>query len=460
MKRLVWFACIVLSIAWQPVWAQSPLRVREGLRMPSVLLQPAPAAWISLYEQVHTDLHSLVAYVDPANLRNPESKVYPPGVDRLGAMGYALYLLGDFGGVDLIPVLRDFAEKYRRGDALHGPCKQTAFALELTAERIRYRAMGRDAYVQEMIRWVRTPRPDPPGGDASIERMDRIFAGARALGVIKAREAVPVLMELLEKEWRDSPWSLFLVRPLARIGDPRAMPALEYEMLHSFTKFAPAEQVPLEAGEPDPCVVYWQMRTQGMTITQAIADLIGSMAESGTQLKEPDVIRHLVGPIAVPQLLKALREPPAGRDSDIAQGFAAILLGEWRTLEAVPDLRQLLRGSTHRFVRQCAAEALGAIADASALEDLIAAACDKSEHIMVRQLATRALSHYRKPEVTNVLLNLATDEQVWVVALDALKECGTPAIIPALEQLHDTASGDLRKRAIASTIKRIQERLR
>lgn len=460
MRRLIWFACVMLSISWQTSLAQSPLRVREGLRMPTVLLKPTPPEWIALYEQAQTDLHGLVSYIDPSELSNPNSKIFPPGAYRFTVMQYAVDLLGDFGGVEIIPVLQNFAQIYRQCPYGSVADKQLAFVLDLTAERIRYRAMGREEYIREMIRWVRTPPPDPPGGEASIERMDRIIVGARALGVIKAREAVPVLQELLEKEWRTSPWSLFILRPLAQIGDRRAMADFEYEMRNCFFPWSPAEQVPLQPGERDIGVVYWQMRTQGMTQNQVIDELIRSMADSFCLLREDAVLRDLVGPVAVPQLLKTLSEPPEGKAQHIAQGKAALLLGEWRVSQAVPELRKLLRGTAHLFVRMCAARALGHIADLSALDDLITVARDRNEHSHIRSNATEALGGYRRSEATDTLVDLLDDKQVRAVALDALAKCGTPAIIPVLEQRYCVETNDSFKRTIAWTIKRIKERAR
>ncbi len=320
--------------------ADSSLKVPKTLVKPQLLMEPTPPEAIWLYDIAHTAPHLLLQYINPEEYYNPNSQVYPPwATSRRRCRNYAILLLGDVGGPAFIPALLQLANRYRQGKLERfgepgSPSdRQVAFVLELTAERIRYRMMGREAYVQEMIRWLRTPEPDSPANQPMLEYLDRVVQAARALGVIRASEAVPALLELWQTpRWHGGALVEYLVRPLARIGDKRAMPMLKLEL--SRTPLYGWRNA-LEVGELDPLLVYWLMRTDGMSLEEATWELLRSAAEESSWLMQEQILEDYVGAVAIPYLLRALTDPPKGRNGDVAQIVIANLLGKWRIHEAV-----------------------------------------------------------------------------------------------------------------------------
>jgi HEAT repeat protein len=448
MKYAHLFCCVLGLLLCSFGAADSPLRVPKTLVKPRLLWEPTPPEAIWVHYIAHTAPRLLLQYIDPEEYYNPSSTVYPSWADSRRCRNYAVLVLGDVGGPDLIPALLQFADRYRQGkprqynvygiplDYLvhYEPDRQVAFVLELTAERIRYRMMGREAYVQEMIRWLRTPEPAP--GKGELEYLDRVVQAARALATIRAREAVPVLLQLHETpRWYAGAPAMYLLRPLARIGDKRAMPALELE-LSRMPPYARDLGNALEVGELDPLLVYWLMRTDDMSLEQATQELLRSAAQQSSWLRQEQVIEDYIGPAAIPQLLQALSDPPAGENQPVAQGIAAQLLGKWRVREAVPELRKLLRTGVWPCLRGDAAKALGRIGAREALDDLIDVATH-AEHYMARNGAIDALGLLGDARAEPALLRLAAHPHpsTRFVALEALRTCATEASLAALRQL-------------------------
>ncbi|GIV20042.1 MAG: hypothetical protein KatS3mg023_1793 [Armatimonadota bacterium] len=456
MRRLLLWLPILAVFTGVVVHADSPLRMRPGLRMPALLLKPTPQELIDIHHLGVANPKSLLRYIGPEWFERADNEASQEV--RWRCRTYAVHFIGDIGDTDVIPELERIAQRYRlRGE------EQIADVLLLTIERIRYRALGREAYVKEMMRWVQWSEPREGGRSKDYEYFDRVTEGARALAVIQAKEAVPLLLEVWQRpRWREGPWSLFLIRPLARLGDRRALEAIQHEMRAVFTPNYPAEQVPLEPGEPDPGCVYWLWRTEGMSLQQAVDTLVISMAGSYAKLKEDEVLRHYVGTAAIPQLLKYLSEPPHGESSEVAQGMVARLLGEWRVKEAVPRLLDLAETSGSRFVRVNSIMALGDIAAPETIENLIALAKQTSDGFS-QTAAIHALGKFPDKRAVAALLDLFLNSPqagVRITALQDLQNHGDLTTVSALEERLRTERDETIKRSIAFTIKHIRERLR
>ncbi len=82
-------------------------------------------------------------------------------------------------------------------------------------------------------------------------------------------------------------------------------------------------------------LVYWLMRTDGMSLEEATWELLRSAAEESSWLMQEQIPEDYVGAVAIPYLLRALTDPPKGRNGDVAQIVIANLLGKWRIHEAV-----------------------------------------------------------------------------------------------------------------------------
>lgn len=456
MRRSFLWLSILAVFTCGVVHADSPLRMRPGLRMPAVLLKPTPQELIDIHNLGVASPKSLLRYISPEWLERADNEASREV--RWRCRTYAIHLIGDIGDTDVIPELEQIAQRYR----LRGQ-EQIADMLLLTMERIRYRALGREAYVKEMMRWVMWTESQGAPSGRDYEYLDRVTEGARALAVIQAKEAVPLLLEVWQRpRWREGPWSLFLIRPLTRLGDRRALEAIQHEMRAVFTPNYPAEQIPLEPGEPDPGCIYWQWRTEGMSVQQAVDTLVRSMASSYAKLKEDEVLRHYVGPAAIPQLLKYLSEPPPGESSEVAQGMVARLLGEWRVKEAVPKLLDLVESSGSRFVRVNSILALGDIASPETVENLIALAKQTSDSFS-QTAAIHALGKFPDNRAVAALLDLFLNSPkagVRITALRNLQNHGDLTTVSALEERLCIERDEAIKRSITFTIERIRGRLR
>ncbi|MEJ5252081.1 MAG: HEAT repeat domain-containing protein [Chthonomonadetes bacterium] len=456
MKR-AFFVAVVTAVSITMTVAGSPLQFPRRINMPALLLPETPPEWIYLYRIGHENPANLLPYLRPEIL---EREDLPPGWIPTQCRLYAVWLVGDLAKPDLIDELEVIAEAYLlRGQP---PDLRAAHALTLAIERIRWRAMGNEAYLQEMMRWIQMP--PPPKGASTEEQLryrERVIAGSRALGWARAREAVPVLIELLRGEWVNNMSYPFLVRALARIGDRRAMETLKREV-RGWDWRLPAWQVPLEPYEPDPCLVYWQMRTEGMNTEQVIAELIRSMAQEAGDLQQEEILERWIGMAAVPQLLRALTHPPEGKYVSGCRIVCARLLSKWGVKQAIPALLALLRDEgQEESVRDYCAVALGRLGAKEALEDLIAAA-RQDEKRLLKYAGIEALGLIGDSRAEAVLLECLKHREPSVrhIAAEALSTAGTASAIPALElQLQVETDRDTRGQ-IELTLQALRQKVR
>lgn len=184
--------------------------VKDRLRMPAIVKSETPSHWLRWHRICERSpealLEELERYaracetgeVQPVTI---DGEPDPLAIDRL----YVLHRLGDVGGEETIALLQKFLDgRLKDGTMLSWA---DMILTQLTIERIRVRQVGRSAYVTEMVRWLRgeftpTRHPDTIAPEGSVYRATdhwegtlRIREALRALGVLRAREAIPVLLD-------------------------------------------------------------------------------------------------------------------------------------------------------------------------------------------------------------------------------------------------------------------------
>ncbi len=349
---------------------------------------------------------------------------------------YVLMRLGDIGGEEAIAALQRFLEhRLQLGDLY---ALWDSIGARVTIERIQARLKGRDAYIAEMIRWARgdfTPWQEQrltrwnrlSEIQANVETPYRKDMAVRVLGMLKAREAVPTLLELCEKAevW----WGAH--QALAEIGDKRALEVIG-RGLRTLDPARALDLLPLEPGQVDPAWAYWQMRTKGMNLEQTVNTMVKALAGNDARQGVVEILT-LMGRPVVPYLLKSLVQPP-GPDVDIAQSEVIEVLGNLRAPEAVEPLRQLLREAPSRAVRMACAWALGKIGDPCAIPDLVVLLGE--EDLSSRAEAIMALGEMKHPEAIPPLLKVLRehpDEATRTHAVRALESSGMRWLVPILE---------------------------
>jgi HEAT repeat protein len=308
-------------------------------------------------------------------------------------------------------------------------------AARVTIEQIQARLKGKEAYIAEMMRWVRgefVPWQDERLAQwnklseihAYVEAPYRRRMALRVLGKLKVREAVPILLELCKEGWK---WSE-AHQALAEIGDRRALEVIS----RGLRDVDASEFLPLEPGQVDPAWAYWQMRTKGMNLEQTVNTMVRALAGNDARQGVVEILT-LMGRPVVPYLLKALAQPP-GPDVDIAQSEVIEVLGNLRAAEAVEPLRQLLREAPSRIVKMACAWALGKIGDPCAIPDLVVLLGE--EDLSSRAEAIMALGEMKHPEAIPPLLKVLRehpDEATRTHAVRALESSGMRWLVPILE---------------------------
>lgn len=437
MKHKTLFAIALTLLLASAVTADLP-QPKDPLRQPGILLQPTPAEWLAMYRYTPQQLlQVLLQHVKRMETHKGALTVDSASAEDKRAQDrrlYALRRLGDIASTDSVPGIEQFiAQRTAQNDWL---TEYDVALARLTIERIQLRAQGEEVYVAALIDWVRygyNERHYPgainsKGGTTALGRA-RVREGARALGVLKVAEAVPVLIE--RHRGHNTYTGYFFIRALAQIGDARAMGLIARETSAAVGSGARI-QIPLEPGEVDPAWAYWQMRTRGMNLAQTIEVLIGTLGDYSQPFGSFGVL-EVIGEPAIPALIRALESPQA-KDPELLQCNAARLLGLLKAKEAVPLLRTVLREGSQRVVN-AAVEALGRIGDPVALPDLLEMA--QSSDFYVQMAAIFALGSMGDARAEPALLKLLSEhpnDNVRFAAAEALAKVGTPAAIPVLEQ--------------------------
>ena len=463
MKRKALFTIALCPLLALAVMADLP-QPKDPLRQPGILLQPTPAEWLAMYRYTPQQLlHVLQEHVKWMETHRGALTVDSASAEDKRAQDrrlYALRRLGDIASTDSIPGIGQFiAQRTAQDDWL---TEYDVALARLTIERIQLRAQGEKVYVETMIDWVRhgySERHYPgaknsKGGTTALGRA-RVREGARALGVLKVAEAVPVLIE--RHRGHNTYTGYFFIRALAQIGDARAMGLIARETSAAVGAGARI-QIPLEPGEVDPAWAYWQMRTEGMKLAQTIEVLVGALGRNETPMLSLRVL-EVIGEPAIPALIRAVESPHA-KDPELLQYNAARLLGLLKAKEAVPLLRRVLREGSQHVVR-AAVEALGNIGDPVALPDLLELAQSSEFHVQMSAISALGnLGDSRAEPTLMKLLSEHPDEKIRYIAADMLEKVGTLTAIPVLEQRLQSEPVDAVKARIRVTLETLRRKAR
>jgi len=474
MKRCALFHTAVLMFATAPlVWADLP-PAKDPLRQPAIILPETPAEWIEMYCTAQKNPAGLLCYLREhvAFMSERKQKSFsvsettPGEKEQLGRRWYALTLLGDTAGSDIIPAIEEFiAARKAQGDTMTD--FDVALA-EVVIERIQLRVSGRDTYIATMLDWVRNgdktyPRSVDERGQPTRKGKMRVWQAAWALGQLRVPEAAPVLeAKTQEPLWSAGMYGFPLIRALAQIGDRNTMKTVAhacysgglFDRLFRWNSLCP--------GEVDPVWTYWQMRTQGMSLPQTIETMLGALG--GDEL---DVYAHKVlealGDTSVPYLIDALQHP-RGKDPIRCLRIVALVVGNLRARQAVEPLRGLLKEALGRGDIKLgieAAIALGKIGDPSALPELLSAA--QSTDFYLQASAIRALGYLGDPRAEPLLLELLTthpEANIRYGAAEALRTVGTASAIPVLEQRLQVETDRGTRGQIGTTLQTLRQKVR
>jgi HEAT repeat protein len=455
--------CIAV-VGWTNVCAggDSPLKAASRLGLPAIVLDPPYTEWVQMYRLSEKNPSQLLLYLEDEYLNEkvPNHRTILEEDNKWRQLRwYALARLGDTANSELIPLLEEFALRWEKQTERTEVYQAFADLARLTIERIRYRMQGTDTYIRAMMQWAQLA---PPTLQSGAERewsqtWRRKQEGIRALGVAKAREAVPLLIQIAGEEdggYADS--ARFAARALARIGDRRAMEVLRNKLTLWLPRYTLATHLPLEPDEPDVAWAYWVMRTDRMKLSEAIDELIRSIDEPAL-LRQDQVLRHLGKP-AVPALIAALKDPST---SSTVKGVAIGVLADLQAQEAAGALLDILRDGKDGL-RADAAHALGILRTNEALMDLMEAA-KQDENPGLKQYAIIALGLLGNSLAEPLLLDIVTthaDSNMRYVAAKALAKAGTPGSIKRLEQRLAVEPSVGVKGAILTTINSLRKKAR
>lgn len=429
------------------------------IAFPAILQPATPPEAVEMWRASENNPAALLPYLNRAKLfKTLRDRGVPDTVgidapsggirDQAWVLSWlAVRRMGDIGTPADVAALEQFADQ---SDAAKQ--EQDAVMARLAIERIRSRQHGREAYVREMLSWLETPTLPPNATSRQgTEAAYRVSEAARALGVIGATEAVPLLLAKYEKADRNA--RFVGVPALVRLGDTRAI-----KVFRDYPIFGQHDDYfPLEPGQPDVAWAYWQMRTQGMSQAEMVQEMLRSLADRSS-VGGVSRILELTGRPVVPALVEALTNPPSGPHPERTQRAAVKVLGNLRAVESVDSLRQLLRNRDNlQDIRASAAHALGQIGDKSALPDLMQAATDND--LGVQTATLDSLGELKDERAEAVLLKAAQEAahpSARYVAIKALRTAGTAGAIPILEARLSKEPDENVRATIAGTIRKLR----
>ncbi|NUQ62146.1 MAG: HEAT repeat domain-containing protein [Pirellulales bacterium] len=264
---------------------------------------------------------------------------------------------------------------------------------------------------------------------------------------------------------REAGMRLVAARGLARIGDARAAerlavavgdvdPAVCREAIRALGTIKDRVGVPVlidALGNDDPRTRAMAAWALGATGQPAIGPLIAALADENAQTGDLAVQSlKMIGKPAAAPLMAALKDPRR-----LVRANAAQVLGMIDPPDAAPALLPLLKDADSQ-VRSRAAGALGKLADARAQEPLLAALKDADGE--VRCSAAEGLGRMKDLFAVEPLISTLRDESPLVrrAAVDALGELGDHrAVVPVIAALND--ADRLVRLAAARTLGRIKD---
>ncbi len=296
----------------------------------------------------------------------------------------------------------------------------------------------------------------------AIDRLSSASPGVRSqaasnLGAAKSQRAVPALIAALRDQ--DPSVRTAAAQALGQIGDPRALDPLLAALKANVdpTIFDDEHRAIGEAlgslGKPalDPLLSLLSDKTLGGYARAGLVRMGDPAVDSiGALLNSPDhdlaiEAAGMLGDIkdkrAVGPLLAALNT--GNSDLRYSEVYA---LGELKDPQAVGPVVAVLKGDASAENRRGAADALGNIGDAGAVDPLIAATTDSDGS--VRRAAARALAEIKDPRAANFLLD-AFAKHNWDVIAGANEfyihrgQAGSEdTLIEALNQTGDEGMAD------------------
>jgi HEAT repeat protein len=241
----------------------------------------------------------------------------------------------------------------------------------------------------------------------------------KALGLLKAKRAVPVIIPFLkDKDNRET-----AVTALGQIGDQRAVEPILATLMETEKRYRNAAILALgRIGPPAFPALIRELRSPEVLLRRAAADaLVGSDS---------------------PQVSSALMA--ALRDSDEeVRASAARSLGWQGNVEAVPALVAAVSDSSWRVV-DAAVSALGDIG-VGAVDKLLAVLGSPAESTIVRYQISRALIAVGRPAVPKLVTALGEPSpsvQKWAAV--SLGQIGDPSAVGALKRLESSPDPDVR----------------
>jgi len=460
----VLLALVLLLMTMAASEADSPLQSRRNQTvLPAIVQKATLPQMVEVYRTSEREPSALLAYLDDAFLAQkvPAERVTLDVQNkRLALRYYALARLGDTAGEEIIPMLQNIVEARKRSAGEERMSLEEDFAdeVEVVIERIRYRAKGTEAYVQEMMNWIGVSEPpaESPWED-KVKVWRRVREGARALGILQCTQAVSLLMRWAANSSAGgfAELDMFCARALARIGDKRSLEALKVALLN-FVDYGLYAVLPLEPGEPDIAWAYWQMRTEGMSVEAAVREIVRSCREG--QLQQHRILEQ-IGDAAVPILRSVLMDDGADLKE---QRVALYVLGSMRSREAADVFLHVLRHSPVEDIRAKAAINLGRIGAREAVDELMKAAAQENS-LSLKLSAIDALGLIGEPLAEPLLLNMAKNHphaSVRFSAVYALQTTGDRNTAFALQRLLTTEKDDNVKLAIRAVAEQLLQKSR
>jgi HEAT repeat protein len=248
---------------------------------------------------------------------------------------------------------------------------------------------------------------------------------AKALGVLKERRAVPLLLSLLtpssedlgdDVSYEDFKVGVESVKALGEIGDKRATQPL--------LKKVNVKRLLEDANDESSVVVIEALgKIRDTQVVETLFQLLPS-TDSYVRLRTLVALCRIETPNLVETLLHALQQD----DDSMVRRSAAEWLGKRQERRALSALQKAL-GDKDDSVRDSAAVAIGRI-DSNILLSLLQ---DKDDQ--VRRSAVYGLGEVGCKQAVSRLLTMIGDKKLGYRVLDALGKLGTPDLLPHLESL-------------------------
>ncbi len=391
--RIVAAACVFSFPACAPQIERVPaaplIQARDDMRdVPGLIERLGSGKYVEDHWDAADSLVEIGTKAGPsltAALRNPDSNVRAGAAFVLGKLGYA-------------PAIQSLIEALGSTDArFNKPIVYTyrsmmrtisMFPSERAYESMRGNVRFEAAYALGKMKAREALRPLMEALD-DPEMLGREGA-ALALGMLKDPAAVQALSRRLEED-PESPVRCHAASALGEIGDSRALPALERALKdkEGGVRLDAAEAIILITGRGGTSGLALSLRDPDRNIRQAAARMLGSS-------KDPQAGQLLLG---------ALSDP----DRDV-RGEAAEQLGERKEARAIRPLISILRIDDD-YLRHIAEVALGKIG-APAFQDLIVALQDPEHN--VRLIAADLLGKLGDARAVDALERAKSDPNQYV----------------------------------------------